>query len=111
MVTADLGITEEPKGENQSGRVGVHMSVPATLSGKNAAAPLNPAKNISPRRALVTRSCTCEIWTGKAISGRVVGEMLCLPIKAGNPRVCTYPERAVTVFEDAAYDSARHAMR
>ncbi len=69
-----------------------------------------PGKEHLTRRTLVASSRTGEIWTGKAISGRVVGETLCLPTEAGNSRVCTYPERAATVFEDAAYNGARHAM-
>jgi hypothetical protein len=61
-------------------------------------------------RTLVTSSGAGEIWTGKAISSRVVGETLCLRIEAGNAIVGTHPERAATVLEDAAYNGARYAI-
>src|SRR4051812_5121928 len=41
-----------------------------------------PGKEHLAPRTPVTRSCAGEIWTGEAIRGRVVGEMLCLRIEA-----------------------------
>src|SRR5689334_5531647 len=69
-----------------------------------------PRKEHLAPRTLVTRSRAGEIWTGEAIRGGVVRVMLCLRIEAGNPCVCTHPERAATIFEDAAYYGARYPI-